>query len=65
MPSKLLANHNGLGQLTNHNTFSFLEGGASSNPKLIESFVSGWGERYCNNVNYVKMYVIFEPPSMF
>ncbi len=25
--SKLLANHNALGQLTNHNTFSFLEGG--------------------------------------
>ncbi len=23
-----------------------------------------WGERYCNNVNYVKNNVIFEPPSM-
>ncbi len=23
-------------------------------PELIEAFVSGWGERYCNNVNYVK-----------
>ncbi len=43
--SKLLANHNTLGQLTNHNTFSFSEDGASSNPELIESFVSGWGER--------------------
>ncbi len=63
-PSKLFANHNALGQLTNHNTFRFSEGGASSNPELIESFVSGWGERYCNNVNYVKNNVIFEPPSM-
>ncbi len=35
----------------------------SSNSELIESFVSGWGERYCNNVNYVKNIVIFEPPS--
>ncbi len=26
--------------------------------------MSGWGERYCNNVNYVKNNVIFEPPSM-
>ncbi len=59
-----LTNHNALGQLTNHNTFSFSEGGASSNPELIEAFVSGWGERYCNNVNYVKNNVIFEPPSM-
>ncbi len=33
---KLFANHNALGQLTNHNTFSFSEGGASSNPELIE-----------------------------
>ncbi len=24
----------------------------------------GWGERYCNNVNYAKNNVIFEPPSM-
>ncbi len=63
-PSKLLANHNALGQLTNHNTFHFLEGGPSSNPELIESFVWGWGERYCNNVNYVKNNAIFEPPSM-
>ncbi len=63
-PSKLFANHNALGQLTNHNTFRFSEGGPSSNPELIESFVSGWGERYCNNVNYVKNNVIFEPPSM-
>ncbi len=63
-PSKLFANHNALGQLTNHNTFSFLEGGPSSNPELIELFVSGWGERYCNNGNYVKNNVIFEPPSM-
>ncbi len=38
-PSKLFANHNALGQLTNHNTFSFLEGGPSSNPELFESFV--------------------------
>ncbi len=36
----------------------------SSNPELIESFVSGWGERYCNNTNYVKNNAIFEPPSM-
>ncbi len=43
--SKLFANHNALGQLTNHNTFRFSEGGPSSNPELIESFVSGWGER--------------------
>ncbi len=63
-PSKLLANHNALGQLTNHNTFRFSEGGPSSNPELIESFVSGWGERCCNNVNYVKNNAIFEPPSM-
>ncbi len=41
-------------QLTNHNTFSFSEGGPSSNPELIKPFVPGWGERYCNNVNYVK-----------
>ncbi len=52
--SKLFANHNALGQLTNHNTFHFSEGGPSSNPELIEPFVPGWGERYCNNVNYVK-----------
>ncbi len=63
-PSKLCANHNALGQLTNHNTFCFSEGGPSSNPELIESFVWGWGERYCNNVTYVKNNVIFEPPSM-
>ncbi len=63
-PSKLFANHNALGQLTNHNTFCFSEGGPSSNPELIEPFVSGWGERYCNIVNYVKNNAIFEPPSM-
>ncbi len=62
--SKLFSNHNALGQLTNHNTFSFSEGGPSLNPELIEPFVSGWGERYCNNVNYVKNNVTFEPPSM-
>ncbi len=62
--SKLFANHNALGQLTNHSTFCFSEGGPSSNPELIESFVSGWGERYCNNLNYVKNNAIFEPPSM-
>ncbi len=61
---KLFANHNALGQLTNHNTFCFSEGGPSSNPELIEPFVSGWGERYCNNVNYVKNNAIFKPPSM-
>ncbi len=33
---KLFANHNALGQLTNHNTFRFSEGGPSSNPELIE-----------------------------
>ncbi len=38
-PSKLFANHNALGQLTNHNTFSFSEGGPSSNPELIEPSV--------------------------
>ncbi len=64
MLSKLLANHNALGQLTNYNTFSFSEGRLSSNPELIESLVTGWGERYCNNVNYVKNYAIFESPSM-
>ncbi len=64
MPSQLFTNHNALGQLTNHNTFSFLESGSSSNRELIKSFVSGWGERYCNNVNYVKNNAIFEPPSM-
>ncbi len=53
-----------LGQLTNHNTFSFSEGGPSSNPELIELFVPGWGERYCNNVNYVKNNAIFELPSV-
>ncbi len=53
-----------LGQLTNHNTFRFSEGGPSSNPELIEPFVPGWGERYCNNVNYVKNNAFFEPPSM-
>ncbi len=63
-PSKLFANHNALGQLTNHNTFRFSEGGPSSNPELIEPFVWGWGERYCNNVKYVKNNAIFEPPSM-
>ncbi len=52
-----LTNHNALGQLTNHNTFRFLEGRPSSSRKLIESFVSGWGERHCNNVNYEKNYV--------
>ncbi len=62
--SKLFANHNALGQLTNHNTFRFSEGGPSSNPELIEPFVPGWGERYCNNENYVKNNAIFEPPSM-
>ncbi len=62
--SKLFANHNALGQLTNHNTFRFSVGGTSSNPELIEPFVPGWGERYCNYVNYVKNNAIFEPPSM-
>ncbi len=42
MSSKLFANHNALGQLIDHNTFLFSEGGPSSNPELIESFVSGW-----------------------
>ncbi len=63
-PSKLFTNHNALGQLTNHNTFRFSEGGPSSNPELIEPFVPGWGERCCNNVNYVKNNVIFKPLSM-
>ncbi len=63
-PYKLFANHNALGQLTNHNTFRFSEGGPSSNPELIEPFVPGRGERYCNNVNYVKNIAIYEPPSM-
>ncbi len=35
-----------------------------SNPELIDSFVSGWGDRYCNNVNYVKKKKWFEPPKM-
>ncbi len=64
MPSKLFANHNALGKITYHNTFSFSEGGSSSNLELIESFVSGWGECYYNNVNNVKNNAIFEPPSM-
>ncbi len=60
-PSKLGANHNALGQLTNpQHILFFSEGGPSSNPELIEPFVSGWGERYCNNVNYVKNNVIFQ-----
>ncbi len=58
-PSKLFTNHNALGQLTNHNTFRFSEGGPSSNLERIEPFVPGWGERYCNNVNYVKSNAIF------
>ncbi len=59
-PSKLFANHNALGQLTNHHTFRvFSEGGPSSNPELIEPFEPGWEERYCNNFNYVKNNVIF------
>ncbi len=62
--SKLFANHNALGQLTNHNTFRFSEGGPSSNPELIEPFVPGWGERYCNNVNYVKNNELNNAPSM-
>ncbi len=46
-----MANHNALRQLTNHNTFSVSEGGPSSNPELIEWFVSGWGEsmRACSS----------------
>ncbi len=63
-PSKLFTNHNALGQLTNHNTFRFSEGRPSSNPELIEPFVPGWRERYCNNLNYVKNNAFFEPPSM-
>ncbi len=52
-PSKLFANHN---------TFRFSEGGPSSNPVLIESFVSG-----CN-VNNVKInraweHVLVHPKS--
>ncbi len=62
--SKLFVNHNALDQLTNHNTFHFSEGGPSSNQELMEPFVPGWGERYCNNVNYVKNNAIFEPPSL-
>ncbi len=46
------------------NVENISEGEPSSNPELIEPFVWGWGERYCNNVNYVKNNVIFEPPSM-
>ncbi len=65
MPSKLLANHNALGQLTNHNTFCFSEGEPSSNPELIESFVSGWGERYCNNVKNNAIFRTAEHESMF
>ncbi len=63
-PSKLFANQSALGQLTNHNTYRFSEGGPLSNLELIEPFVSGWGERYCNNVNDVKNKAIFESPSM-
>ncbi len=43
---------------------SFFRRRAFIYPELIESFVSGWGERYCNNANYVKNNVIFEPPKM-
>ncbi len=53
-PFKRFTNHNALGQLTNHNTFRFSESGRSSNPELIGTCVPGCGERYCNNVNYVK-----------
>ncbi len=63
-PSKLFANHNALGKLTNHNTFHFSKSETSSNLELIESFVSGWGESYCNNVNYVKNNAILESPKM-
>ncbi len=63
-PSKLFTNQNAVGQLTNPNTFRYSEGGPSSNPELMESFVPGWGERYCNNVNYVKNNAIFVQPSM-
>ncbi len=58
-PFKLFANHNALGQLNNHNTFSFSEDRPSSNPELIELFVPGWGESYCNIVNYVKNNAFF------
>ncbi len=26
--------------------------------------MSGWGERYCNNVNYVKNNAFFKPPNV-
>ncbi len=32
--------------------------------ELIELFVQGWGERYCNNLNYVKNNAFFKQPSM-
>ncbi len=60
--SKLFANHKAPGQLTNYSTFSFSEGGPSSNPELNEPFVPGWGERYCNNVNDVKTYATVISP---
>jgi len=43
-----------LGQLTNHSTFHFSEGGASSKKEIDGTFEPHWGERGCNNVNYVK-----------
>jgi len=48
--------------ITTH--FVFRESGPSSNQELIEQFVSGWGERYCKNVNYVKNNAIFKPPLL-
>ncbi len=36
----------------------------SSNPELMDSFMSGWGEMYFNNVNNVKNNAIFEPQSL-
>jgi len=59
-----IANHNTLGQLTNHSTFRISEGGALSKQELFSTLQTDWGERCCNNVKYVKNNVFFEQSSM-
>ncbi len=44
---------------------SFFGGGSSSKLELIEPFVQGWGERYCNpnqQVAVMHLEVVFQPP---
>ncbi len=61
-PSKLFTNHNA--QLTNHNTFRFFGRWAFFKTGTNRAACSGLGERYCNNVNYVKNNAFLEPPIM-